>query len=127
MAFIKKKLPNIDLRSLEDLKAMMKANTIDLDFEKEIFSTLQGSSLTAIKESMKSILKNFFAWGLFIAKHIEKVLYLSAIFLITDARSYLRQYYTDNSFDNKVGTNPKLKIAYRMSLPCQPTSSLCLD
>ena len=105
MAFIKKKLPNIDLRSLEDLKAMMKANTIDLDFESEIFSALQGSSLTAIKESMKSILKNFFAWGLFITKHIEKVLYLSAIFLIKDARSYLIKYYTDNSFDNKVGRN----------------------
>ena len=62
---------------------------------------VEASSISKIREKLKTILTQLFENLKCTYNTFAKILYLSILFVITDAMAYLRKYYSDDSFDNK--------------------------
>ena len=62
---------------------------------------LETSSISEIRERLKMILKGLFDVLKCSFHGFAKILYLSIFLVIVDAMSYMRKYYSDDSFDNK--------------------------
>ena len=76
-----------------------------LVFVSELADKVEASSISKIREKLKTILTRLFEKLKCTYNTFAKILYLSILFVITDAMSYLRKYYSDDSFDNKFVDN----------------------
>ena len=78
---------------------------LQLVFVSELADKVEASSISKIRENLKTILTRLFENLKCTYNTFAKILYLSILFVITDAMSYLRKYYSDDSFDNKFVDN----------------------
>ena len=69
---------------------------------KMLVEKMNGEKIIDIRDQIKIIINYFKMTIALILMNIEKICYLSIIFLIIDATSYRWNYFRDDSFDNKV-------------------------
>ena len=109
-------IPEVDMPNLsvsEKLTALLEKLKPDLDLLDIDLSDMKGPIEASIIRNIRNQMKAFFNEFMNLCK---LVFYLRAIAVVIDAVRYQNQYYTDNSFDNKmVGENLK-KIWKRDSL-----------
>ena len=109
-------IPEVDMPNLsvsEKLTALPEKLKPDLDLLDIDLSDMKGPIEASIIRNIRNQMKAFFNEFMNLCK---LVFYLRAIAVVIDAVRYQNQYYTDNSFDNKmVGENLK-KIWKRDSL-----------
>ena len=105
--------PDLNLEALKDMlsKYLPDVDPIDLDWD-AVLVKLEANSIPRIREKLMGILKSFFNPIEKYSCLISRMLYLTIILTIWDATKYMRNYYVDDSFDNKF-VNDNLRALWR--------------
>ena len=66
----------------------------------ETAERLESNSIAEIRRRLQNILKGLFEICKIVFTSLSKVMYLAVLLVIVDARTYMRKYYADDSFNN---------------------------
>ena len=89
---------NLTELGIDFMKYPPDMNIVDIDFDD--IPSIKGPNMKHIREQMKAILQKAVQFGKHVAKWISKIFYISILRLIVDAIKFMRNYYSDDEFDN---------------------------
>ena len=94
-------VPDIGVEKLTNILKSLKPdlNIVDFDFD-NLIGKIDSSSIKNIREKLKGLFNSAIEFAKLVANWWSKIFYLSILFVMFDAMTYQKKYYTDDEFDN---------------------------